>query len=140
MSDQQSATPTGSTRRGASAVKPAIVRPVDFDVFFACEQYRSTPNVIRVHARNIWEAEDKAQAYAERRALTGFKVDAVVPSLPPRTPASRVPRAVKLTLRWTRNALAVLGLLFVILLGVSYMQYQDRLAAGDTSCSLTHCA
>ncbi|MFP3187072.1 MAG: hypothetical protein RXR52_42085 [Paraburkholderia sp.] len=48
-------------------------------------------------------------------------------------------RAVKSAFRIIRNTLAILGLLFVYLLVTGYMQYQDRVAAGDTSCSLTHC-
>jgi len=140
MSDQQSATPTGSIRRGASAVRPAVLRSVDFDVFFRCDQRLTGTNVVRVEAVNMWEAEDKARTYADRHGMTGFRIEAVVTSLPPRTPASRIPRAVKRALHHTRNVLAVLGLLFAVLLGLSFMQYQDRLAAGDTSCSLTHCA
>jgi hypothetical protein len=48
-------------------------------------------------------------------------------------------RAVKSAFKIARNVLAVLGLCFVYLLVMGYMQYQDRAAAGDTSCSLTHC-
>lgn len=139
MSDQPSAIPTGNIRRGARAVQAAILRGTDFDVFFHCDQVRSGPNVVRVEAVNIWEAEEKAWTYAGEHCLTGFKVEAVVAALPPRKLASRTPRAVKLVLRGTRNVLAVLGLFFVVLLGLGYMQYQDRLADGDTSCSFTHC-
>lgn len=42
--------------------------------------------------------------------------------------------------RIVRNVLAVLGMCFVYLLVTGYMQYEDRLAAGDVTCSLTHCA
>jgi len=48
-------------------------------------------------------------------------------------------RAVKSAFRLVRNVLAVLGVLFVYLLVTGYEQYQDRAAAGDTSCSFTHC-
>jgi hypothetical protein len=41
--------------------------------------------------------------------------------------------------RTTRNILAVLGVCFVYLLLTGYEQYQDRVAAGDTTCTLTHC-
>ena len=140
MSDQQSATPTGSIRRGASAVRPAVLRSVDFDVFFHCDQRPTGTNVVRVEAVNMWEAEDKARSYAAFHGMTRFHVEAVVTSLPPRTPPSRMAALVKRALYLTRNALAVLGFLFAVLLGISYMQYQDRVAAGDTSCSLTHCA
>ncbi|MFM0270136.1 hypothetical protein PQQ59_06095 [Paraburkholderia aspalathi] len=139
MARQQSATPTGNTRRGARAVHPAVLCSTNFDVFFRCDQVRKCPNVVRVEAVNIWEAEDKAWTYAGHHDLTGFKVDAVVTALPPRRVPLRIPRAVKLTLRVARNVLAVLGVCFVVLLGLGFMQYQDRVAAGDTSCTLTHC-
>lgn len=42
-------------------------------------------------------------------------------------------------LRIGRNVLAILGLVFVYLLYVGFQQYEDRVAAGDTSCSLTRC-
>lgn len=48
-------------------------------------------------------------------------------------------RAVKSAFRVLRNVLAVLGACFVYLLYTGYMQYQDRAAAGDTSCSFTRC-
>lgn len=48
-------------------------------------------------------------------------------------------RAVKSAFRIARNILAILGLCFVYLLAVGYEQYQDRVAAGDTSCTLTRC-
>ncbi|WP_454825362.1 hypothetical protein [Paraburkholderia xenovorans] len=48
-------------------------------------------------------------------------------------------RAVKSAFRIVRNILAVLGVLFVYLLALGYMQYQDREAAGDSSCSFTRC-
>jgi hypothetical protein len=53
--------------------------------------------------------------------------------------SSRAARAAKWTLRVARNVFAVLGVLFVYLLVMGAMQYQDRIAAGDTSCTLTHC-
>ena len=48
-------------------------------------------------------------------------------------------RTAKSAFRIVRNLLAVLGVCFLYLLVVGVMQYQDRLAAGDASCSLTHC-
>jgi len=48
-------------------------------------------------------------------------------------------RAVKSAFRIVRNILAILGVLFVYLLTLGYMQYQDRAAAGDSSCSFTRC-
>jgi hypothetical protein len=51
----------------------------------------------------------------------------------------RSARAVKSAFRFVRNTLAILGVLFVYLFVTGYMQYQDRVAAGDTSCTLTHC-
>ncbi|KFX64233.1 hypothetical protein KBK24_0121570 [Burkholderia sp. K24] len=48
-------------------------------------------------------------------------------------------RAVKSAFRILRNVLAILGACFVYLLVVGYMQYQDRAAAGDSSCSFTRC-
>lgn len=49
-------------------------------------------------------------------------------------------RAVKAAFRIARNTLAVLGVFFVYLLVVGYTQYQDRMAAGDVSCSFTRCS
>jgi hypothetical protein len=49
-------------------------------------------------------------------------------------------RAVRSAFKIARNVLAVLGLLFVYLLVMGVMQYEDRMAAGDSSCTLTHCA
>lgn len=54
--------------------------------------------------------------------------------------ANRTIRTAKSALRFARNVLAVLGVCFVYLLVTGYMQYEDRLAAGDVTCSLTHCA
>jgi hypothetical protein len=48
-------------------------------------------------------------------------------------------RAVKSAFRLVRNILAILGVCFVYLLYTGYMQYQDREAAGDSSCSFTRC-
>lgn len=48
-------------------------------------------------------------------------------------------RALKSTLRIVRNVLAVLGVCFAYLLFVGFMQYQDRVAAGDVACTFTHC-
>ncbi|WP_028204987.1 hypothetical protein [Paraburkholderia nodosa] len=53
--------------------------------------------------------------------------------------SSRGARALKRAFRIVRNALAVLGVAFVYLLVLGYQQYEDRLAAGDTTCSLTRC-
>ncbi|WP_321904428.1 hypothetical protein [Paraburkholderia tropica] len=52
---------------------------------------------------------------------------------------ARGARALVRTLRIARNVLAVLGVVFVYLLYTGWQQYEDRLAAGDTSCSLTRC-
>lgn len=52
---------------------------------------------------------------------------------------SRATRAAKSIFRIVRNVLAVLGIVFVYLLVLGVQQYQDRLDAGDTSCSLTRC-
>ena len=52
---------------------------------------------------------------------------------------SRATRAAKSIFRITRNVLAVFGVLFVYLLVMGVMQYQDRMDAGDSSCSLTRC-
>lgn len=52
---------------------------------------------------------------------------------------SRSLRTAKSILRTARNVLAVLGVCFVYLLVTGYEQYQDRLAAGDMTCSLTRC-
>jgi len=52
---------------------------------------------------------------------------------------SRATRAAKSIFRITRNVLAVFGVLFCYLLYTGYMQYQDRVAAGDSSCSFTRC-
>ncbi|MBN3811677.1 hypothetical protein [Paraburkholderia sp. Ac-20347] len=52
---------------------------------------------------------------------------------------ARGARALVLTLRVARNVLAVLGVIFVYLLYTGWQQYEDRVAAGDTSCSLTRC-
>lgn len=52
----------------------------------------------------------------------------------------RTLRTTKSMLRFARNVLAVLGVCFVYLLVTGYMQYEDRLASGDVTCSLTHCA
>lgn len=48
-------------------------------------------------------------------------------------------RALIWTLRALRNALAALGVFFLFLLYTGWQQYQDRVAAGDTACSLTRC-
>jgi hypothetical protein len=47
---------------------------------------------------------------------------------------------VRSVFRITRNILAVLGVCFVYLLVMGYSQYEDRVAAGDVACTLTHCA
>ena len=52
---------------------------------------------------------------------------------------NRVFRTAKAVFRMTRNILAILGVCFVYLFVTGVMQYQDRLAAGDTTCTLTHC-
>ncbi|CAB3783121.1 hypothetical protein LMG28688_01583 [Paraburkholderia caffeinitolerans] len=43
------------------------------------------------------------------------------------------------TLRVVRNVLAALGVFFAYLLYTGWQQYQDRVDAGDTSCTLTRC-
>ena len=48
-------------------------------------------------------------------------------------------RIAKRTFRVVRNVLAVLGVCFAYLLFVGFMQYQDRVAAGDVACTFTHC-
>jgi hypothetical protein len=51
----------------------------------------------------------------------------------------RTLRTAKSVFRFTRNVLAILGVCFVYLFVMGVMQYQDRVAAGDTTCTLTHC-
>lgn len=53
---------------------------------------------------------------------------------------NRPAKLVRSVFRITRNVLAVLGVCFVYLLITGVMQYEDRVAAGDTTCTLTHCA
>lgn len=48
-------------------------------------------------------------------------------------------RAVKSAFRIARNVLAVMGVIFIYLLYTGWQQYEDRAAAGDTSCSFTRC-
>jgi hypothetical protein len=48
-------------------------------------------------------------------------------------------RTAKAVFRMTRNILAILGVCFIYLFVMGVMQYQDRVAAGDTTCTLTHC-
>jgi cell division protein FtsB len=55
------------------------------------------------------------------------------------TTKKRPAKLVQSVFRITRNVLAVLGVCFVYLLITGVMQYEDRLAAGDTTCTLTHC-
>lgn len=52
---------------------------------------------------------------------------------------SRATRAAKSIFRITRNVLAVMGVIFAYLLYTGWQQYEDRVASGDTSCTLTHC-
>jgi hypothetical protein len=52
----------------------------------------------------------------------------------------RPEKVIRSVFRITRNLLAILGMCFVYLLVLGYTQYQDRVAAGDVSCTLTHCA
>jgi hypothetical protein len=54
--------------------------------------------------------------------------------------ARRGVHTVKTALRAVRNLLAILGFIFLWLLCIGYMQYQDRAAAGDLGCTFTHCA
>jgi hypothetical protein len=51
----------------------------------------------------------------------------------------RATRVAMTFFRFTRNLLAVCGVLFVYLLYTGYQQYQDRLANGDITCGLTRC-
>lgn len=53
---------------------------------------------------------------------------------------SRSVKTARSAFRVARNFLAVLGVMFVYLLYTGWQQYEDRVAAGDTSCSLTRCA
>lgn len=72
---------------------------------------------------------------------TEARSDAPISTGAPAMPrARRGVRAVKSALRLIWNLLAVLGVLFAWLLVLSYMQYEDRIDAGDTGCTLTHCA
>ncbi|WP_321895992.1 hypothetical protein [Paraburkholderia heleia] len=48
-------------------------------------------------------------------------------------------RALVRTLRVVRNVLAVMGLFFAYLLYTGWQQYEDRIDAGDTTCTLTRC-
>ena len=41
--------------------------------------------------------------------------------------------------RWVRGLLTLMGVVFAILLVISWMQYQDRVDAGDVNCTFTHC-
>ena len=48
-------------------------------------------------------------------------------------------RIAKRAFRITRNLLAILGIFFAILLWLGFMQYMDRVDAGDAGCTLTRC-
>jgi hypothetical protein len=52
---------------------------------------------------------------------------------------TRTLRTAKSVFRYARNILAILGVCFVYLFVMGVMQYQDSVAAGDATCSLTHC-
>ena len=54
----------------------------------------------------------------------------------------RIRRGVRIArraFRVVRNLLAILGICFAILLWLGFMQYMDRVDAGDTGCTLTRC-
>lgn len=55
------------------------------------------------------------------------------------TPSNRPAKVAKSVFRIVRNMFAILGVAFAYLLWTGYTQYQERLDAGDVSCSLTRC-
>lgn len=75
---------------------------------------------------------------ADQRKAVDVLADAMRSAQPASQPRHGV-RYVKRAFRVIRNLLAVLGVCFVYLLLIGFMQYQDRAAAGDVGCTFTHC-
>lgn len=75
---------------------------------------------------------------ADQRNTVDVLADAMRRTQPAKQSRAGVRYAMR-TLRVIRNLLAVLGVCFVYLLLIGFMQYQDRAAAGDVGCTFTHC-
>lgn len=75
---------------------------------------------------------------ADQRNTVGVLGDATRQAQRPKQSRPAV-RYVKRTLRVIRDLLAILGVCFALLLYTGYQQYQDRAAAGDVTCTFTHC-